>query len=76
MQRIKLLSHIARLVADLGRDVSVLLIEHDFQFVRDVCDQVTVLDQGQVLAAGAPDDVAADERVRVAYTSRLSGESA
>jgi ABC-type uncharacterized transport system ATPase subunit len=64
----------ADILAELGTDVSVLLIEHDLDFVRGVCDVVTVLDQGRVLAAGPPDGVAADKDVRAAYTARLASE--
>ncbi|UJW31285.1 ATP-binding cassette domain-containing protein [Saccharothrix sp. AJ9571] len=47
--------------------VSVLLIEHDLDLVRSVCDTVTVLDFGQVLAAGPQAEVLADPAVLKAY---------
>lgn len=46
---------------------SVLLIEHDIELVRRVCDTAIVLDFGRVIASGTPSDVLADERVAVAY---------
>lgn len=52
-------------VADLG--LGVLLVEHDIRLVMEVSDHVTVLDQGAVLAAGAPRDVRTDERVIAVY---------
>ncbi|MDI5980532.1 branched-chain amino acid ABC transporter ATP-binding protein/permease [Amycolatopsis magusensis] len=47
--------------------VSVLLIEHDLDLVRSVCDTVTVLDFGRVLAAGPQAGVLADPAVLKAY---------
>ncbi|WP_410620940.1 ATP-binding cassette domain-containing protein [Amycolatopsis sp. cmx-8-4] len=47
--------------------VSVLLIEHDLDLVRSVCDSLTVLDFGQVLASGPQADVLADPAVLKAY---------
>jgi branched-chain amino acid transport system permease protein len=47
--------------------VSVLLIEHDLDLVRSVCDTLTVLDFGQVLASGPQADVLADPAVLKAY---------
>ncbi|GLZ39338.1 ATP-binding cassette domain-containing protein [Actinokineospora sp. NBRC 105648] len=47
--------------------VSVLLIEHDLDLVRTVCDTITVLDFGQVLASGPQAEVLADPAVLKAY---------
>ncbi len=46
---------------------TVLLIEHDMDFVRAVADHVIVMDQGSVLASGAPEIVFKDHRVLEAY---------
>ncbi|WP_018682934.1 ABC transporter permease subunit [Actinokineospora enzanensis] len=47
--------------------VSVLLIEHDLDLVRSVCDRITVLDFGQVLASGPQAEVLANPEVLKAY---------
>ncbi len=52
-------------VAADGR--SVLLIEHNVKLVMDVCDRITVLDFGKVIAEGAPAEVAKDPAVVAAY---------
>ena len=54
-----------RLVRDDG--LSILLVEHDVELVMDVCDRIHVLDFGEVIAVGTPDDVRRDPRVRDAY---------
>lgn len=50
-----------------GNGSAVLLVEHDMRLVGEVADEVTVLDQGRVLATGSPEQVRADPAVRRAY---------
>lgn len=62
--------------AELGRVVrrladewgmAVLVVEHDMNFVMEVCDQVVVLDFGQLIASGTPEQVRSNPDVIVAY---------
>ena len=59
----------ARFVLDINEEwgVTTALIEHDMGVVMDLSDWVVVLDFGEVIAAGTPDQVRADEKVIKAY---------
>jgi branched-chain amino acid transport system permease protein len=60
--------HVATILAELkSAGVSVILIEHQPRFVFTLCDEVTVLDAGKVVATGTAAAVRENDRVRKVY---------
>lgn len=57
----------AELLKRIGANRSVIVIEHDMEFVRAIAHRVTVLHQGHVLMDGSMDKVQSDPRVIEAY---------
>ncbi len=55
------------LIQHLSGRMSVLLVEHHMDLVMRVCDMITVLDSGQQIAAGTPEQVQNDPAVTEAY---------
>ncbi|MBZ9668904.1 urea ABC transporter ATP-binding protein UrtD [Mesorhizobium sp. B2-1-8] len=60
----------ARLLRDIAHDHSVIVVEHDMHFVRELGVKVTCLHEGSVLSEGTLDFVSADERVVEVYLGR------
>jgi branched-chain amino acid transport system ATP-binding protein len=64
----ELMTHISN-IRDLG--VTVFLVEHNMKMIMEICEYITVLNYGQVIAEGAPNQIQSDEQVIKAY---LGGE--
>jgi branched-chain amino acid transport system ATP-binding protein len=47
--------------------VAILLIDHDMGLVMDICEQITVLDHGVIIAHGTPKTIQNDPKVITAY---------
>jgi urea transport system ATP-binding protein len=60
----------AELLKEINRDKSVIVVEHDMHFVRELGVKVTCLHEGSVLAEGSIDQVSANERVVEVYLGR------
>jgi len=63
-----------RLRSFLDHDITVFLIDHDMGLVLNVCDYIYVLDFGQIIAEGTPDEIRADPRVIAAYLGEQASE--
>src|SRR5262245_7457090 len=61
---------VSGLVKDVAAHVPVLIVEHDIDRVLGLSRRVTVMNQGEVLMAGTPDEVRRDRRVQEVYTGK------
>ncbi len=52
--------------------IGVLLVDHDMALVLEVCDRITVLDFGRVIASGTPDEIRSNDVVIAAYLGSSS----
>lgn len=60
---------IVRFILDLKKewDITIVLVEHDLGVVMDISDQIYVLDFGELIGSGKPEEVASDPKVIEAY---------
>ncbi len=56
-----------QILTDLSKNHSVVVVEHDMEFIRSIAKKVTVLHEGSVLAEGSMKDVQENEKVRKVY---------
>jgi len=65
---------ITQLIRRLHRDsnFTIVLIEHDMRVVFHLADRISVLDQGNLLADGTPQEIAANEAVQAAYLGKAA----
>ncbi len=57
----------AKLFNQLRGQHTLIVVEHDMGFVRDIAETISVMHQGRLLAQGTADEMSNDERVREAY---------
>ncbi|MDR9381810.1 MAG: ABC transporter ATP-binding protein [Natronomonas sp.] len=55
------------LIREIGKDRTILLVEHDMNLVMGLAETITVLHNGRVLAQGSPDTIRSDETVKEVY---------
>jgi branched-chain amino acid transport system ATP-binding protein len=67
---------VTALIRQVAAGRTVLLVEHNLSVVADLCDRITVLQRGQVLAEGSYAEVSNDPRVLEAYIGSPAGGAA
>lgn len=61
------IDELAELVAALAERMAIAVVDHHMDFVMSVCDRITVLDFGEVIAAGSPERIKQEPAVLSAY---------
>jgi branched-chain amino acid transport system ATP-binding protein len=59
---------VSNLVKSISASIPVLIVEHDIDRVLDFSQRVTVMNQGEILMSGTPEEVRSDRRVQEVYT--------
>jgi ABC-type uncharacterized transport system ATPase subunit len=59
------------LLMPIKQQCALVIVEHDLDFIRDICDVLTVLDQGKVLDSGTVEQIQHSEKVQQVYTRRV-----
>jgi branched-chain amino acid transport system ATP-binding protein len=60
-----------KLLEPIKAHCALIIVEHDLHFIRDICDQLTVLDQGKVLDQGDVEAIQRSARVQQVFTTRV-----
>jgi branched-chain amino acid transport system ATP-binding protein len=59
------------LLMPIKAECALLIVEHDLDFIKNICDHLTVLDQGRVLDDGTVEEIERSSKVQEVYTSRV-----
>jgi branched-chain amino acid transport system ATP-binding protein len=66
----------AELLRELGKEITLVIVEHDMNVVMSISERITVLDRGLVVADGKPEEIQRDERVIEVYLGTEASENA
>jgi len=58
---------VRRIAQDPAKNLTILIVEHDMQVVMELCDRITVLNYGAILAEGSPEEIQQNPKVLEVY---------
>jgi len=59
--------NLTKILGDMGRRITLMVIEHDMEFVFGLAERVMVMDKGRIIASGRPEEIAKNKLVREIY---------
>jgi len=59
------------LIKKASKKCGVLIVEHDLDFIKELCDRISVLHHGKIVASGTPKEIENDPRVKEVYLTRV-----
>ncbi len=59
------------LLLPIKAECALVIVEHDLDFIKNICDHLTVLDQGRVLCDGTVREIEESPEIQRIYTSRV-----
>jgi branched-chain amino acid transport system ATP-binding protein len=69
-------ARMVKLLQELRREVTIVLVEHDMEAVFALADRITVLVYGRAIASGTPAEIRTNAEVRQAYLGDETAEVA
>lgn len=59
------------LLMPIKKTCTLIIVEHDLDFIKDICDNLTVLDQGKIVDTGTVEEIKLSKKVQEVYTTRV-----
>jgi len=67
LTQFEIMNYLSLMMEMRGQGKTFLLVEHNMRAVMDICDRIVVLDHGEKIAEGSPEEIQADRKVMEAY---------
>ena len=61
----------AILIKKASKKCGILIVEHDLDFIKEICDRISVLHQGNIIATGTSGEIEKDPKVKEVYLTRV-----
>jgi ABC-type uncharacterized transport system ATPase subunit len=61
----------AILIKKASKKCGILIVEHDLDFIKEICDRISVLHQGNIIATGTSDEIEKNPKVKEVYLTRV-----